>query len=90
MAGIAKYCFFGARPWVAVNRTGHAFLFSRTFASSQNLWSAAVGLSSFKGEYFDLFEPQMAAAVVFAMPMVVLFLVLQRRFVAGGLAGAVK
>lgn len=68
----------------------HEFLFSRTFASSQNLWSAAVGLSSFKGEYFSLFEPQMAAAVIFAMPMVVLFLVLQRRLIAGGLAGAVR
>lgn len=68
----------------------HEFVFARTFASSQNLWTAAVGLSSFKGEYFSLFEPQMAAATVFAIPVVVIFIALQRQFVSGGLAGGVK
>lgn len=68
----------------------HEFLFARTFASPQELWTAAVGLASFKGEYFSLFEPQMAAAAVFALPVIVVFIVLQRQFVAGGLAGGVK
>lgn len=68
----------------------HEFVFARTFASSQNLWTVAVGLASFKGEYFSLFEPQMAAAAVFAIPVVVIFITLQRQFVSGGMAGGVK
>lgn len=68
----------------------HEFLFARTLASPQHLWTAAVGLSSFRGEFFSMFEPQMAAAVVFALPVVIVFIVLQRQFVSGGMAGGVK
>lgn len=68
----------------------HEFLFARTFVSPDDLWTAAVGLASFKGEYFSLFEPQMAAAAIFALPVAVVFIVLQKRFVSGGMAGGVK
>jgi ABC-type glycerol-3-phosphate transport system permease component len=68
----------------------HEFLFARTFVSPEELWTAAVGLAAFKGEYFSLFEPQMAAAVVFALPVAIVFIVLQRHFVSGGMAGGVK
>ncbi|MEW9837344.1 carbohydrate ABC transporter permease [Mesorhizobium marinum] len=66
------------------------FLFPRHFVQSENLWTAAAGLTSFRGEYFTLFEPQMAASLVFAFPVVVLFFVLQRRMVSGSLTGGVK
>jgi ABC-type glycerol-3-phosphate transport system permease component len=68
----------------------HEFLFARTLASPQELWTASVGLASFRGEYVSQSEPQMAAALVFALPVVVVFLVLQRQFVAGLAAGGVK
>lgn len=68
----------------------HEFLFARTLVSSQDLWTAAVGLSSFRGEFFSMFEPQMAAAIVFAFPVIIIFLTLQRHFVSGGLSGGVK
>ena len=68
----------------------HDFLFAKTLISSHELWTAATGITSFRGEYFTLFEPQMAAALVFAMPVVVIFFVMQRRMISGALAGSVK
>lgn len=68
----------------------HEFLFARTLAAPQGLWTAAVGLASFRGEFFSMFEPQMAAAVVFALPVMTVFFLLQKQFVSGGLGGGVK
>ena len=65
-------------------------LFARTLASSSRVWTAPVGLASFSGEYYTLFEPLMAAALVFALPVTVVFLVLQRHFVHGLTVGGVK
>ena len=65
-------------------------LFARTLASSSNVWTAPVGLASFSGEYYTLFEPLMAAALIFALPVTIVFLVLQRHFVHGLTVGGVK
>jgi ABC-type glycerol-3-phosphate transport system permease component len=65
-------------------------LFARTLASSSDVWTAPVGLASFSGEYYTLFEPLMAAALVFALPVTVVFLLLQRHFVHGLTVGGVK
>lgn len=68
----------------------HDFLFAKTLISSQALWTAATGISSFRGEYFTLHELQMAAALVFALPVMLVFLLMQRRIVSGALAGSVR
>lgn len=68
----------------------HEFLFARTLASPPELWTASVGLASFQGESFSQFEPMMAASIVFALPVIVVFLLLQRQFVAGLTAGGVR
>ncbi|EIM72433.1 sugar ABC transporter transmembrane protein [Nitratireductor aquibiodomus RA22] len=69
----------------------HDFLFAKTLINSQSLWTAATGISSFRGEYFTLHELQMAAALVFALPVIVVFLIMQRRIaVSGALAGSVR
>ncbi len=70
--------------------TWNDLLFARTLSSSSTMWTAPVGLASFKGEYYTLFEPLMAAALVFALPVTVVFLVLQRNFVHGLTVGGVK
>lgn len=66
------------------------FLFPRHFVQSEHLWTASAGLTSFRGEYFTLFEPQMAAALVFAAPVVIVFFIMQKRMVGDSLAGGVK
>ena len=70
--------------------TWNDLLFARTLSSSSTMWTAPVGLASFKGEYYTLFEPLMAAALVFALPVIVVFLLLQRHFVHGLTVGGVK
>lgn len=65
-------------------------LFARTLSSAGSMWTAPVGLASFQGEYYTLFEPLMAASLVFALPVTVVFLVLQRHFVHGLTVGGVK
>jgi ABC-type glycerol-3-phosphate transport system permease component len=70
--------------------TWNDLLFARTLSSSSRMWTAPVGLASFKGEYYTLFEPLMAAALVFALPVTIVFLLLQRHFVHGITVGGVK
>jgi ABC-type glycerol-3-phosphate transport system permease component len=70
--------------------TWNDLLFARTLSSSSTMWTAPVGLASFKGEYYTLFEPLMAAALVFALPVTVVFMLLQRHFVHGLTVGGVK
>ena len=68
----------------------HDFLFAKTLINSQSLWTAATGISSFRGEYFTLHELQMAASLVFALPVIVVFMIMQRRIVSGALTGSVR
>lgn len=70
--------------------TWNDLLFARTLSSSSTMWTAPVGLASFKGEYYTLFEPLMAAALIFALPVTVVFMLLQRYFVHGMTVGGVK
>lgn len=68
----------------------HDFLFAKTLINSESLWTAATGISSFRGEYFTLHELQMAAALVFALPVVIVFMTMQRHIVSGALSGSVR
>ncbi|WP_308465837.1 carbohydrate ABC transporter permease [Rathayibacter soli] len=66
------------------------FLFANTFISNASLWPASIGLASFQGQFITPIELVMAAALVFALPAVVFFLLAQRSIVSGMAAGAVK
>jgi ABC-type glycerol-3-phosphate transport system permease component len=68
----------------------HDFLFAHTLVHDPMLWTAANGIVSFRGEYFTLHEMQMAAALIFALPVIVVFLLMQRWIVEGALAGSVR
>lgn len=66
------------------------FLFANTFISSADKWPASVGLAQFMGQYATPLSTVMASALVFTLPAVIFFLVVQRRIVSGLTAGAVK
>lgn len=67
------------------------YLIAYTFMQDQNRYTLPVWLASFttpdKGTDF---ASQMAASVLFSLPVVIFFLFLQRRLVSGMSAGAVK
>lgn len=66
------------------------FLFASTFISDSDRWPASVGLASFIGQYDTPLSTVMAAALIFSIPAIVFFLIIQRRIVAGLTAGSVK
>ncbi|WP_342358801.1 carbohydrate ABC transporter permease [Terrarubrum flagellatum] len=66
------------------------FLFASIFLRDRSLWPASVGLASFIGQYETPMSAVMGAALVFSVPAIVFFLLVQRKIVAGLTAGAVK
>jgi len=66
------------------------FLLANTFMTDTEKWPASKGLASFVGEFVTPLGTVMSAAVVFTLPALVFFLLVQRRIVAGLTAGAVK
>ncbi|MFI5845551.1 carbohydrate ABC transporter permease [Catenuloplanes sp. NPDC051500] len=66
------------------------FLLANTFMVDEEKWPASKGLASFVGEFVTPLPTVMSAAVLFTLPAVVFFLLVQRHIVAGLTAGAVK
>ena len=66
------------------------YLFANTFAVSTANWTATKGLASFFGQYTTPISLIMGTAVLFAIPPIVFFLLLQRQLVSGLTAGGVK
>ena len=66
------------------------FMFARTIVTSADKWVGTVGLASFIGSYVTPWDQILSAATIFTVPPVILFLLVQRYFIAGLGAGAVK
>ncbi len=81
IAATVIYCFI--LSW-------NEFLFATTFISTPELRTLPIGLQSFIGQYSTDWNLLMAGAVVTTLPVVILFIFLQRYLVAGLTAGAVK
>jgi multiple sugar transport system permease protein len=66
------------------------YLFANTFAVSTTNWTATKGLASFFGQYSTPIDLIMGTSVLFALPPIAFFLLLQRQLVSGLTAGGVK
>lgn len=66
------------------------YLFANTFITDERKWPASKGLASFIGEFVTPLNHVMAAALMFTVPAIVFFLIVQRRIVSGLTAGSVK
>ena len=66
------------------------YLFANTFAVSSSNWTATKGLASFFGQYSTPIDLIMGTSLLFALPPVIFFLLLQRQLVSGLTAGAIK
>ena len=66
------------------------FLFASTFITSQEKWLATVGLASFLGEFVTPLATVFSAALVFTIPPIVFFLIMQRHIISGLTSGSVK
>jgi raffinose/stachyose/melibiose transport system permease protein len=70
--------------------TWNEFLLALVMVSSENLRTAPVGLAFFQGRNTTDLSLLAAGAVIVAIPVVVVYLLLQRHFIRGMLTGAVK
>ncbi|SDX41827.1 carbohydrate ABC transporter permease [Litoreibacter albidus] len=70
--------------------TWQEFLFALSFTSTNDMRTLPVGLNDFIGQYGIRYGELMASSVMVSMPVVAVFFFLQRYFVAGLTAGAVK
>lgn len=67
------------------------YLVAYTFMKEQDMYTLPVWLASFSNPQTGTdFGGQMAASVLFSLPVIVFFLLIQRKLVAGMSAGAVK
>ena len=67
------------------------YLVAYTFMKDQNMYTLPIWLASFSNPQTGTdFGGQMEASVLFSLPVVVFFLLIQRKLVAGMSAGAVK
>ena len=70
--------------------TWNEFLIPLVMVTDESLRTAPLGLAFFQGQYTQGFTLLAAGAVIVATPVVALYLVLQRHFIAGMLEGSVR
>ena len=66
------------------------YVFAQTLVSSESLHTASVGLAGFVGELSTPVHAVMAVGVIYTLPAVLFYLLVQRYVVAGMTAGSVK
>ncbi|RLP74565.1 carbohydrate ABC transporter permease [Mycetocola tolaasinivorans] len=84
MPGLAAAAMF------AFLQSWHEFVFASVITQSPSSRTGPISLTEFAGEFTVDWGATMAAAVVLTVPVVIIFLCLQRYFVAGLTSGAVK
>jgi raffinose/stachyose/melibiose transport system permease protein len=60
------------------------------FLESKERMTIPVGLNNFRGEFLDAWHVMLAGVVIACIPMIALFLLLQKQFVRGLASGSVK
>ncbi len=70
--------------------TWNEFIFALCFASDSRVKTLPIGLAEFSTELNTDWGAVMAASVVMTLPIIVLFLCMQRLFIGGLIAGATK
>ncbi|MEL6207931.1 MAG: carbohydrate ABC transporter permease [Pseudomonadota bacterium] len=70
--------------------TWQEFLFALSFTSTNEMRTLPVGLNDFIGQYGIRYGELMASSVMVSLPVIAVFFFLQRYFVSGLTAGAVK
>jgi multiple sugar transport system permease protein/raffinose/stachyose/melibiose transport system permease protein len=70
--------------------TWNEFLLALIVFSKQSLMPLQVGLNTFQGTYFSQYSLMMAATSITTIPIVVLYLFMQKYIIKGIMAGALK
>lgn len=66
------------------------FVFALTLTSNEKVWPLTMGLSKFTGEFGTQWNHLMAVAVITAIPIIIIFISLQKYIVSGLASGSIK
>ncbi|MCC6397856.1 MAG: carbohydrate ABC transporter permease [Bacteroidetes bacterium] len=66
------------------------FFFALILTSSDSTRTVPVGIGLFVGEYTDIWNQMSAAAMLFSLPPLLVFLAMRKTFVKGLVAGSIK
>jgi multiple sugar transport system permease protein len=81
LAAVAIFAFVGS--W-------QEFLTPLVYLNRQNLYTVALGIQLFNGQYQSYYNIMMAAALHALLPIVVIFLLAQRYFIQGVVLTGIK
>jgi ABC-type glycerol-3-phosphate transport system permease component len=85
-----------AAPGIVVTTTSafimawNEFMFALTFLNTYPQWTLPVALGSFRGQYLVDWNYLFAGSLLITLPVLILFLVLQKWLAAGFVSGAIK
>jgi ABC-type glycerol-3-phosphate transport system permease component len=80
----------GATALFAFLGSWNEFFFALILTSSDSTRTIPVGIGLFVGEYLDIWNQMAAAAVLFSLPPLILFVLTRKTFIKGLVAGAGK
>jgi ABC-type glycerol-3-phosphate transport system permease component len=80
----------GATALFAFLGSWNEFFFALLLTSSDSTKTIPVGIGLFVGEYLDVWNQMSAAAVLFSIPPLILFMLTRKTFIKGLVAGAGK
>ena len=96
VGALFKVIFPLAAPGIAVATTSafilgwNEFMFALVFLNTYDKWTLPVALGSFRGQYLVEWGYLFAGATLVTLPVLVLFLVMQRWLATGLVGGAMK
>jgi multiple sugar transport system permease protein len=66
------------------------YVWALTILNNANRWTLPVGIASFHGVFYSDWGLIFAASLIAIVPIITLFIILQRYFIRGVLTGAIK
>ena len=61
----------------------NSFLWPNLLTASDEMYTLPVGLNSFYGQYFQMWDQVLAGAMLISLPMILVFLIFQKNFIKG-------
>lgn len=61
----------------------NSFLWPSLIAGTSEMYTLPVGLNSFYGQYFQLWDQVLAGVMILSLPMILVFLIFQKNFIKG-------
>jgi len=89
MVPLAKPAWMTVLIFTAIS-TWNEYLWALIMFSREELMPIQVGLQVFQGQYLTKYEMLMAGTAIAAIPMIMIYIIFQKRVISGIMAGGIK